>query len=328
MINRKYLPSKNFLIALSITIGIILIAIIINYFETNTSKYTNNDLVASSATTSAAVAIDSDHDGLPDWLEKLYGTDPNKADTDGDGTNDLQEIQANRDPLKPNTAPAGQEPNDKIDPQIIADQQKAIDEYQKLTPTEQMARNLMSSIIASQPANGQMDQATIDALVNKSLTSLPEKNFAGITKESDLNLISVDPKTLSANLLAYAKSYAIQTEILRKIMGQDLQIINDGLILKKTPDKQKLAVITNEYQDIIDNLIKMPLPGISGSSGVIYHLQIINSLEKMIEIDNDIIKMGNDVASGFSDLTEYSKTLNSLIAALSTIDTALGITRQ
>lgn len=34
------------------------------------------------------VARDTDSDGLPDWQESLYGTDLNKADTDGDGISD------------------------------------------------------------------------------------------------------------------------------------------------------------------------------------------------------------------------------------------------
>lgn len=42
---------------------------------------------------------DSDSDGLPDDIENYYGTDKNKADTDGDGVNDLYEIILETDPL-------------------------------------------------------------------------------------------------------------------------------------------------------------------------------------------------------------------------------------
>lgn len=39
---------------------------------------------------------DADGDGVPDDLERLFGTDPNKADTDGDGCNDYQETATNK----------------------------------------------------------------------------------------------------------------------------------------------------------------------------------------------------------------------------------------
>src|ERR1035437_1193625 len=130
-INRKYLPSKNFLIALSVAVAIIIITVIINYSKSNTTKYNNDNLVTSNAS-SSVLTIDSDSDGLPDWKEVLYGTDPHKADTDGDGTPDGEEIALGRDPLKPNTAPKGQTPNDFVDAGVIAENQKKIEDYQKL----------------------------------------------------------------------------------------------------------------------------------------------------------------------------------------------------
>ncbi|MCK4635635.1 MAG: class E sortase [Candidatus Moranbacteria bacterium] len=42
---------------------------------------------------------DFDNDGLSNDLEKAHGTDPNKADTDGDGYDDLTEIENGYDPV-------------------------------------------------------------------------------------------------------------------------------------------------------------------------------------------------------------------------------------
>ncbi|MDD5071176.1 MAG: hypothetical protein PHQ42_00345 [Patescibacteria group bacterium] len=46
-----------------------------------------------------ALMIDSDQDGLPDDMERRFGTDPFKADTDGDGYDDGAEVKNNYNPL-------------------------------------------------------------------------------------------------------------------------------------------------------------------------------------------------------------------------------------
>jgi len=50
---------------------------------------------------------DSDNDGLPDWQETIWQTDSCKADTDGDGYLDGEEVSAGYNPVKP-------APNDKL----------------------------------------------------------------------------------------------------------------------------------------------------------------------------------------------------------------------
>src|SRR5207247_5691563 len=48
--------------------------------------------------------IDSDGDGLPDWVEIMIGTDPFNPDTDGDGLSDGDEVlRYHTNPLKPDT---------------------------------------------------------------------------------------------------------------------------------------------------------------------------------------------------------------------------------
>ena len=43
--------------------------------------------------------LDTDQDGLPDYMEKILGTDVNSADTDGDTYSDFDEIKNGYDPL-------------------------------------------------------------------------------------------------------------------------------------------------------------------------------------------------------------------------------------
>jgi Bacterial TSP3 repeat len=46
-------------------------------------------------------ALDSDRDGLPDWLEIQMGTNPFANDTDNDGVRDGDEIRQGTNPLLP-----------------------------------------------------------------------------------------------------------------------------------------------------------------------------------------------------------------------------------
>lgn len=60
--------------------------------------------------------VDTDRDGLPDVLERLFGTDPNNPDTDGDGVPDAWEVGYDGDietynPYDPTTNPTGTDLN-------------------------------------------------------------------------------------------------------------------------------------------------------------------------------------------------------------------------
>ena len=329
MINKKYLPSKKFSIALSIAIAVILIAIIFNYSKPSVTKYLNNNLTADTngVPIVANIDLDSDNDGLVDWKENLYGTDPKIADTDKDGTNDAEEVAQNRDPLKANTAITGQEPNDKIDPTIIEENQKKLEEYEKLNELDKFSRDLVSNIIATQPANGSIDQNATDLIINKALNGMPEKNYSGITKSADLNLLKTDSSNLDKNMSAYRNNFYTETQKLVPILGSDMIIISSLISGSSTNANSEMLKLVDKYQEVVNGLIKMPVPVAVGYYDINYHLRVINGLEKLIAIDKDVVNSSENSLSIFSNLTIYQNTIDDLFTTLTTIDTILKIDR-
>ena len=107
--------------------------------------------------------IDSDCDGLTNAEEKLYGTDPNNPDTDGDGYSDGIEVRSGYDPLKP-------APGDKL-PSLAA------------TPTT-------SSTISS---SSQSTTASLtDALTQNFKTFVASKGNQSVSTTDVSNFISSD----------------------------------------------------------------------------------------------------------------------------------------
>jgi len=89
--------------------------------------------------------LDSDGDGLRDWEEALWKTDPFNPDTDGDGTVDGREISDSRDPTVKG-------PDDKI--KTLSDSAKSQEHTAPITLTEQLAENFAVQYFSGKGATG------------------------------------------------------------------------------------------------------------------------------------------------------------------------------
>ena len=111
---------------------------------------------------SAVLAKDSDNDGLKDWEEQLWKTDPYNSDTDGDGTPDGLEIKQGRNPLV-----AG--PNDKLDTNTVTS--KINTETQgDLSETDKFSRDLFVRIVAAKNANQPPSEADLQKFLDMTIS--------------------------------------------------------------------------------------------------------------------------------------------------------------
>ncbi len=83
---------------------------------------------------------DTDHDGLSDNMESIYGTDSNNPDTDGDGYLDGEEVMSGYDPLKP-------APNDKLGVHYTITPRPAAGSIQNLNLTSDLIDKLTKKVV-------------------------------------------------------------------------------------------------------------------------------------------------------------------------------------
>jgi len=156
-------PSNKVSIILLVTV--ILVTIVIAFFSYQNRLPENNN---QNQTGELSVSIDLDKntstdfdgDGLLDWEESLWSTDPNNPDTDGDGTNDGDETEQNRNPLVAGPDDENYDFEERITESLA---QIQIDES---SLTNQATLNLVNQYFILRQ-NGELDATTKSQLISK-----------------------------------------------------------------------------------------------------------------------------------------------------------------
>jgi len=244
---------------------------------------------------------DTDGDGLLDWEESLWGTDPLKYDTDDDGTSDQNEINTNRDPLV-----AG--PND----ENIDLEEKIISQIQTRNLDEDGLTNKVANSFATTYFNtrsgGELTAEQKNSLVNQiSQKAIEEIGISPIYKISSIE--TFDANSDEENLITYTDLYlANQVNILNLIiknyqnpnyttLGNNIIAISSNLISIKVPQQ-----ILNQHLDLSNNYYQLGLVIKSFEKEEEDPLYAMLSLRTYEELQNKI----EDINSQISNFLEES----------------------
>ncbi len=136
------------------------------------------------------IAEDSDHDGLTNAEEKIYGTEPNKSDTDGDGYSDGVEVRGGYNPLK-------KAPGDKI---VSAADQTVLDAVVSGKSTDNMTEDA-SQKIAEVVKNAKAGSDGTSEVSLDDLNTISEQIAGGDSEE--VVLPEVDMSTIKIKKQSY-----------------------------------------------------------------------------------------------------------------------------
>ncbi len=314
-LDKKYLPSRKFIISLSTVIALVIIIVAVRYAWTGKKETL---VLGNQEITTQDIAniktIDTDNDGLPDWEEALWKTDPKNPDTDGDGTPDGAEIDAGRDPLVANTAGPGKEPNDKIDPKIIASNTADDAEWNSLNETQKFGRMLLSDYIAVQPADGSaLTTDQTNQLVQNAAANTPEIQLQQKYLIENISIIdNPTAKDISNYSTEFYKIFnnEVKNNLLSEFSILDTYATNNDPKVLKGLDK-----IIASYQKSAQDMINIKTPAEIADSQLLY----ANSLYDLSSLATKLKEAENNSLIVITAFSKYSDVINNLNQALQSI---------
>lgn len=242
---------------------------------------------------------DTDGDGIVDWEEGLWGTDPNNKETTK-GTPDSVAINK----LK---AEQGINITNNTNTQTP----------EKLTQTEEFSREFFTTV-ATLNQNGQMDNATVEKLSQSLSEHIQNSEPRKVYTLAEMKIGASDSvqsvKTYDTALDSIHKKYPIKgtvPAILQKFMIDENNVDITAL--------DELDPIILQTQNIINALVKTSVP----KSFAPLHLDFINGLQRLLENTEDMKLYDTDVIVALSAISQYDQNAETLASANNNLANAI-----
>jgi hypothetical protein len=296
----SFLPSKKLLVFFIVPLLIGLVVFIIIQFQNNDISYQRlpNSDNSSQNLAHQVSEYDKDNDGLKDWEEILWKTDPNNPDTDGDGTGDNEEIILKRDPTV-----AG--PNDSLKTTELA--KKMTDE--NITRTDVFTREFFTEYLSlknKNVLNPENQNEFIDSYIKDNLTRSQIKEYT----VNDFYIIQND---VFSDKQTYYNSIQKEIDKLFLITENELFTISKIVEVNNPEDIEKLKFAVSVYKEMVNDLISLSVP----ESVLNIHLNMVNNLNKLAENINLMKDINTDPISGLEGLQNYSPSEEALAVSFS-----------
>ncbi|MFA5776922.1 MAG: hypothetical protein WC906_00530 [Parcubacteria group bacterium] len=300
-------------------------------------------LAQENSSTDKNIFLDSDQDGLTNEEEKSYGTDPHKADTDGDGYSDGVEIRSGYNPLKPG-------PNDKIITEKIGSGQVAgvvTPANDSITNEENLTEELgiKATALLNQSAenNTNIKIEDLDSIVQqtteKKLTfnDLPEIDKSTIKiKEQNYSKLSEADRTAKEkdDALQYltAIGYIVTTNSPQSLQTQDdIQKIFNDILNSMTQFSNDTNAVPEYFTDLaekgtstLEQMKDIEVP----ESMLDFHIKGLQMANYAISLKDETAKQNDDPVAMILSISKVSNLLyltESYVSEASSKITSLGI---
>lgn len=241
------------------------------------------------------VEKDSDGDGIKDWEEELWGTDPNNPDTDGDGIPDNIEIEQKRSAL------------------AVSASQNGIIEEGSLNETDIFAREFFTTVVAL-GQSGNFNQGTIDTIANSFSQSITTEDIPDSYSMSDLKITSPAPEGIEGY---YNNFKALVENPSYKDIGSELEILAEALQNDDKAVLQELGGIANAYKSLAQEVKNVIVPSDIAST----HLAFINNYMKTGEAIQKMEVVFDNPLVGVTGIAQHKTYSDEFVVIVETLET-------
>ncbi len=273
------------------------------FFSKNplTTIWNNEEgLTYDNTTVGELVYRDTDGDGIPDWEENLWGTDPTKKETtpgipDGTAINKL-----------------------KISQELNLDEETTLVSDENLTETDKFSRELFSTI-ASLSQTGTLDEEAAEKITSSLAEKIQNPAQKKIYTLSGIKIIQDD------GVMAIKKYNDTLDNIIDKkypIKGNVVEILQRFIIDENNVDVGVLAEldpIIEQRNKITEAIVQTEVP----QSLSLLHLDFINALQKYSEGLSDIRLFDTDPIIALGGISQFEENITVIGTVVSELKEAI-----
>lgn len=280
------LPSNKVGIALVIVVLVVVGTIVGSRIKVEKNPFVdleNVEVVVARTTQDNFKAGDGDSDGLSDWLEEFYRTDPKNPDTDGDGTKDGEEISLDRDP----TIPGPKDPL--ITREDLIKKEADFSSFATGTVTDKMSIKLFSDYITLKK------QGVLSA---EDESKLVDNISQEVLKQASLKDIYLPTSIYTVN--STSDTVEVYGDRLAQVSLSNLYRMDN---IVKFNESTYLGQIGKEYKAYAEELKGISVPTIMAEA----HLQLMNYLYKTGVFYESLSKADEDPLTSVVIMNQYKE---------------------
>lgn len=290
--------SRRILSAIVLFVVIVGSAFLVVHLKSKSLDYKNQQIAAELQT--EKLYKDSDNDGLKDWEEQLWKTDPNNPDTNGDGIKDGEEVRMGINPI-------GTGLDDKLATDTVQSKINSSIESD-LSETDKFSRELFAKYLATK-RDGQ--NINIDDYNQFLINAISNTSEATSTIYQESNLRKVDET--KASIRNYGNTLGkLFADKAKEFPGNELMIFDEAIDKNDEKILNALESPINRYKSIRDEMLLMPIP----ASLVSIHLRMVNLTSLMIAGIENMKYIFSDPIKSTGGLSLYPNSIGMFVATM------------